>query len=90
VQNDFDFMIATPLTQPPPPAQVSAAIPARAFKGMSAIIFLRRLWKIPWLTTSIRQPNHHVNDFWDTKATIATLRASISRRCRERHPALVE
>jgi len=27
--------------------KVSAAIPVRAFKGMSAIIFLRRLWKIP-------------------------------------------
>jgi hypothetical protein len=28
---------------------------------MSAMIFLRRLWKIPQLTTSIRLPNHHVN-----------------------------
>jgi hypothetical protein len=34
------------------------------------------LWKIRWLTTSIRPPNFHVNDFWDTKATIANLRAS--------------
>jgi hypothetical protein len=42
-------------------AEVSAAIPARAFKGMSAMIFLRRLWKISQLTTSIRPPNHHVN-----------------------------
>jgi hypothetical protein len=37
------------------------------------MIFLRRLWKIPKLTTSFRPPNLHVNDFWDTKATIATL-----------------
>jgi hypothetical protein len=42
---------------------------------MSAMIFLRRLWKIRELTTSICPPNHHVNYFWDTKATIATLRA---------------
>jgi hypothetical protein len=28
-------------------AKVSAAIPARAFEGMSPMIFLRRLWKIP-------------------------------------------
>jgi hypothetical protein len=34
------------------------------FKGMSAMIFLRRLWKIPQLTTSIRLPNYHVNIFW--------------------------
>jgi hypothetical protein len=27
-------------------AKVSAATPARAFKGMNAMIFLRRLWKI--------------------------------------------
>jgi hypothetical protein len=27
-------------------AKVSAAIPARTFKEMSAMIFLRRLWKI--------------------------------------------
>jgi hypothetical protein len=46
VQNDFDFMIATLLTQPLPPAQVSAAIPPRAFQEMSAMIFLRRLWKM--------------------------------------------
>ena len=59
-----------------PPARMSAAIPARTFKEMSATIFLRRLWKIPQLTTSIRPPNLHVNNFWDTKATIATLRAS--------------
>src|SRR5262245_61538591 len=35
---------------------------------MSATIFLRRLWKIPQLTTSIRPPNLHVN----TKASTAT------------------
>jgi hypothetical protein len=29
-----------------PPARMSAAIPARTFEGMSAMIFLRRLWKI--------------------------------------------
>jgi hypothetical protein len=28
---------------------------------MSAIIFLRRLWKILRLITSLRPPNHHVN-----------------------------
>src|SRR5262249_8286331 len=32
VQNDFDFMIATPLTRPPPPAQVSTAISVCAFE----------------------------------------------------------
>ena len=31
------------------------------FKGLSATIFLRRLWKILQLTTSIPLPNHHVN-----------------------------
>jgi len=35
------------------------------------MIFLRRLWKIPWLTTSIRPPSYHVNEIWDTRATIA-------------------
>jgi hypothetical protein len=42
-------------------AKVSAAIPDRAFKGMSAMTFLRRLWKMLQLTTSIRRLNHHVN-----------------------------
>jgi hypothetical protein len=42
-------------------AKVSAAIPACTFKGMSATIFLRRLWKILQLTTSVRQANRHVN-----------------------------
>jgi hypothetical protein len=28
-------------------AKVSAGIPARAFNGMGATIYLRRLWKIP-------------------------------------------
>jgi hypothetical protein len=64
------------LTNDAAAAKVSAAIPGCSFKGVSAMIFLRRLWKSPQLTTSIRQPNLHVNDFWDTKATIATLRAS--------------
>jgi hypothetical protein len=68
--------------------EARAPFPARALEGMSAMIFLRRSWKILRLTTSIRLPNHHVNDFWDTKATIANLRASNSRR--ERHPTLVE
>jgi hypothetical protein len=44
-----------------PPLRSGAAIPARVFKRMSAMIFLRRSWKIPRLTTSIRLPNHHVN-----------------------------
>jgi hypothetical protein len=60
-------------------AMVSAAIPARTFKGMSAMISLRRLWKIPRLKTSIVCRNFHVNKFWDTKATIATLRAFAAR-----------
>ena len=34
-------------------AKVSAAIPVRAFNGLSVMIFLRRLWKIPALTTSL-------------------------------------
>jgi hypothetical protein len=34
-------------------AKVSAAIPARAFNGLSVMIFLRRMWKIPALTTSL-------------------------------------
>src|SRR5262245_34227909 len=49
VQNDFDFMIATPLTQPPPPAQVTA-ISVRAFEEdvcvSGVIIFLRLPWCI--------------------------------------------
>jgi hypothetical protein len=42
-------------------AKVSAAIPDRTFKGMSAMTFLRRLWKMLQLTTSIRRLNHRVN-----------------------------
>jgi hypothetical protein len=57
------------LTNDAAAANVSAAIPGCGFKGVSAMIFLRRLWKIRWFTTSIPPPNHHVNDFWDTKAT---------------------
>src|SRR5262249_26266858 len=34
-------------------AKVSAAIPVRGFNGLSVMIFLRRLWKIPALTTSL-------------------------------------
>src|SRR5262249_29409380 len=34
-------------------AKVSAAIPVRAFNGLSVMIFLRRMWKIPALTTSL-------------------------------------
>src|SRR5262249_809037 len=34
-------------------AKVSAAIPVRAFNGLSVMIFLRRLWKILALTTSL-------------------------------------
>jgi hypothetical protein len=34
-------------------AKVSAAIPVRAFNGLSVMIFLRRVWKIPALTTSL-------------------------------------
>src|SRR5215831_9260811 len=34
-------------------AKVSAAIPVRAFNGLSVMIFLRRLWRIPALTTSL-------------------------------------
>jgi hypothetical protein len=33
------------------------------FKEMSTTIFLRRLWKILRLTTSIRQPIMNVNNF---------------------------
>jgi hypothetical protein len=58
---------------PPKPQRSNSS---RAFEEMSAMIFLRRLWKIPQLTTSIRLPNFHVNDFWDTKATNGYLRAS--------------
>jgi len=50
-------------------AKVSAAIPACVFEGMSAIIFLRRMWKTPQLATSIRPPTINVNNLWDTKAT---------------------
>jgi hypothetical protein len=60
----------TPETNGAAAAKVRAAIPACAFKGMSATIFLRRLWKIPQLTTSFRQPIINVNNFWDTQATI--------------------
>jgi hypothetical protein len=64
------------LTNDAAAANVSAAIPGCGFKGVSAMIFLRRLWKIRWLTISMRQPNHYVNDFWDTNAAIAASRAS--------------
>jgi hypothetical protein len=60
----------TPETNGAAAAKVSAAIPACAFKGMSDTIFLHRLWKIPQLTTSFRQPTINVNNFWGTQATI--------------------
>jgi hypothetical protein len=50
---------------------VSAPISARALKEMSATIFLGRLWKILRLVTSIRQPNRHVNNFLDKRASVA-------------------
>jgi hypothetical protein len=48
-------------------AKVSAAIPVRAFKGMSAMIFPHRSWKIPQLTTSLRPPNYPCQQFFWTK-----------------------
>src|SRR5262249_16259778 len=51
------FVIALPgdakTSGPPAAAKVSAAIPVRGFNGLSVMIFLRRLWKIPALTTSL-------------------------------------
>jgi hypothetical protein len=44
-------------------ANLSAAIPARTFKEMSAMIFLRRLWKIPPLIISLCQLDLRVNIF---------------------------
>jgi hypothetical protein len=70
------FMTPVATTVATAPAVVSTAIPALTFNGMSAIIFLRRLWKILRLTSSIRQPNHQVNNFWDTNATIAIVTRS--------------
>jgi hypothetical protein len=49
-------------------AKVSAAIPARVFNGMSAMIFLRRAWKILRFTTSIRLPRRQF--YFGPKTTI--------------------
>jgi hypothetical protein len=56
---------------------MSAAIPARAFKVVSPIIFLRRSWKILQLTTSIRRLNHHVNAQYSAGPVPRPLVASI-------------
>ena len=58
----IDRAWASPVADNTMRALVRATIPVRVLKGTASVIFfLRRLWKILRLTTSIRPPNHRVN-----------------------------
>src|SRR5262249_48822841 len=66
-------------------ANVRAAIPVRAFKGMSAMIFLCPLSKILQLITSIRRPNLSCQQFFGQKTSsnsAAMIPRSASMECR--------